>query len=388
MSPPAPPPYRLHLLGPWDLRGPDGERIGSVLAQPKRLCLLAYLALADGPVSRAHLAALFWPESDEVRARNALSQAVHYLRRSLTKRAVEGVEGDRLLVSPEWMGFDVRELLERDHHEALAEVTLVENGPRPDFFQGWNAEDSQQLQDWLDGMRERVRGVVRRVEARAAANAPPAAGPSSEVTPVGSDAGPGEPPVGVESTSRGGRFARRRTASFILTAALAVVGVIAISASFGSSAGGKTQRAAVVVLLPSMNSSGSTEEYLPFPPIALRDEVVAVLTPHELVRVVRSPFAETGPLVRSLVAQGATEVEDSIEFPDWAVTLSVRLGDDQVRVIASLLTGRDFTEVRTSRSKTYDLRDDEHALLELPRIMAQELVSEFGSVIAGEGVRR
>ena len=29
--------YRLCLLGQWDLTGPDGNRVRSVLAQPKRL---------------------------------------------------------------------------------------------------------------------------------------------------------------------------------------------------------------------------------------------------------------------------------------------------------------------------------------------------------------
>ena len=37
---------RLRTLGPLDLRGSDGEELRTILAQPKRVALLAYLALA------------------------------------------------------------------------------------------------------------------------------------------------------------------------------------------------------------------------------------------------------------------------------------------------------------------------------------------------------
>ena len=75
----------FQVLGGIDLR--DGEREGpdSVLSRPKRLALFTYLCLAsaDGPVRRDTLLPMFWPESDEARARAALSQALHILRRSL-----------------------------------------------------------------------------------------------------------------------------------------------------------------------------------------------------------------------------------------------------------------------------------------------------------------
>src|SRR5919199_686078 len=76
---------RLTALGALDLRGPDGQELRSVLAQPKRLALLAYLALAAprGFHRRDTLLALFWPEQDEEHARNALNQAAHFLRRAL-----------------------------------------------------------------------------------------------------------------------------------------------------------------------------------------------------------------------------------------------------------------------------------------------------------------
>ena len=63
---------RLSVLGPIELT--DGEReLTSVLAQPKRLALLAYLTIASGGFQRRDsLRALFWPELDDAHARNSV----------------------------------------------------------------------------------------------------------------------------------------------------------------------------------------------------------------------------------------------------------------------------------------------------------------------------
>jgi DNA-binding SARP family transcriptional activator len=63
----------LHTLGSVDLLGTEGEEVSGVLSQPKRLALLVYLAVEPGPHRRDTLLTLFWPESDETHARNALS---------------------------------------------------------------------------------------------------------------------------------------------------------------------------------------------------------------------------------------------------------------------------------------------------------------------------
>src|SRR4051794_13222124 len=88
----------LRTLGALDLRSSEGQELRAVLAQPKRAALMAYLALASprGPHRRDTLLALFWPEQDAEHARNALSQAVHFLRRSLGSDALVGSEGDGL----------------------------------------------------------------------------------------------------------------------------------------------------------------------------------------------------------------------------------------------------------------------------------------------------
>ena len=75
----------LRLLGPIELVGADGRELRSVLTHPKRLAVLAYLAAARprGFQRRDKLVALFWPELDQARARQALNKAVHHFRRAM-----------------------------------------------------------------------------------------------------------------------------------------------------------------------------------------------------------------------------------------------------------------------------------------------------------------
>src|SRR5689334_7995760 len=89
---------QLRVLGGTDLRSSTGEELRAVLAQPKRLALLVYLALAGppGPQRRDRLIALFWPEQDTDRARNALSQAVFFLRRVLGADVILNRNGEEL----------------------------------------------------------------------------------------------------------------------------------------------------------------------------------------------------------------------------------------------------------------------------------------------------
>src|SRR5438876_12071323 len=83
--PRGPPMVEFRLLGTLSLTTPDGREAGSLLSQPRRLALLAYLAAATprGPHRRDTLLALFWPELDQEHARAALRQSLHVLRSAL-----------------------------------------------------------------------------------------------------------------------------------------------------------------------------------------------------------------------------------------------------------------------------------------------------------------
>ncbi|HEX6060207.1 MAG TPA: tetratricopeptide repeat protein [Gemmatimonadaceae bacterium] len=152
----------LKTLGAVDLRN-DGKEVSTVLAQPKRLALLVYLATARprGFHSRDTLLALFWPESDDERARNSLRQALHHLRRSLGEAAIVG-RGDRevgvdgTLVHCDAAAFD--EAIEGRQWETAVELY------RGDFLPGLFVQDAPDVERWLDDDRAR-----RRRDASAAA---------------------------------------------------------------------------------------------------------------------------------------------------------------------------------------------------------------------------
>jgi len=93
----------LRTLGALTLRGSDGSELRAVLTQPKRFALLTYLALANshGFCRRDTIVGLFWPEMDQEHARNALRQAVWFLRRALGDGVVLGRGEDELGVSEE-----------------------------------------------------------------------------------------------------------------------------------------------------------------------------------------------------------------------------------------------------------------------------------------------
>src|SRR5712692_7403317 len=76
---------RLRTLGAVDLKDSEGREVRPLLAQPKRLALLTYLALAatSGFRRRDTVVALFWPDLDEEHARGSLRQALRFLRRTL-----------------------------------------------------------------------------------------------------------------------------------------------------------------------------------------------------------------------------------------------------------------------------------------------------------------
>src|SRR5213594_4486345 len=72
----------LRMLGTLSLTSADGRDVQSLLGQPRRLALLAYLAAATPHRfhRRDSLVAVFWPELDQEHARAALRQALHVLR--------------------------------------------------------------------------------------------------------------------------------------------------------------------------------------------------------------------------------------------------------------------------------------------------------------------
>lgn len=395
-------PYRLSLLGEWDLQGPDGRRVRSVLSQPKRLCLLAYLSLADRPISRATVVAIFWPESDEERARNALSQSLHYLRRSLTKGVVVNVEGDRLAVTPEMVAFDARDFMEgpRDHATDLETAKRIVQGA--DFFEGWNAEDTQPLQEWLDTMRRRIRTHAENllaadpeptVEDRDISRAPDGAGASQHHAEDGvSDevaharrAGP----------ARRGILQRLGPSFGLVALVLAIALGITTRWAWRSDAAELAQPMLdattpqgpeVAVLMPRVTSD---ESGLALSPDAVHAELLARLNDIQGPQIYSMPFARSVSELRvSLNAVGGGDALDAVlggDGPDLVLATSIRVASGEARVVATLLGGPPHAEIRRSSARTYRLGTSAEALLSLPQEIAEDVVTE---ILPGLGARR
>ena len=146
---------QLRTLGPLDLTGDDGSELRAILAQPKRLALLTFLAVAGkgGFQRRDHLLAVFWPERDSEQARAALNRAIYYLRRSVGEGVVLS-RGDELGLASQRFWCDAA-LFEHavaggDHRQA---VELY----RGDFLEGFFVSDAPGFEEWLDVHRRHLR---------------------------------------------------------------------------------------------------------------------------------------------------------------------------------------------------------------------------------------
>ncbi len=147
---------RLTTLGTSDLRDRLGRPVREVLAQPKRVALLVYLAVESrrGPVSRDRVLAMFWPESDDTRARNALSQSLHHLRQVLGAGVIESQGSTTLSAPPGELWCDARVFAEAvERGEAELALDLYRGEFCPTLF----VSGAPQVEEWLDEQRRQLR---------------------------------------------------------------------------------------------------------------------------------------------------------------------------------------------------------------------------------------
>ena len=152
----------LHLLGGASVTSAAGVPVGSVIAQPRRLALLAYLAFrAPGAFHRRDtLFALFWPEHDTERARHALRQSLYFLRQALGAGAIVSRGDDELALAPEQVRCDVAEFERAVTAGRLAEALALYRG---DLLPGFHIDDAPAFDMWLE--QERLRLRTRAAEA-------------------------------------------------------------------------------------------------------------------------------------------------------------------------------------------------------------------------------
>jgi serine/threonine-protein kinase len=146
----------LRLLGAVGLSGEDGREVREVVAQPKRLALLAYLAAARpyGFHRRDTLLGLFWPESDETHARRALNRAVYFLRGALGDAAIVSRGPEEIEVATDRVWCDVRAFDEAVAGERLETALQLYRG---DLLVGFYLDGAHELERWLAGEREALR---------------------------------------------------------------------------------------------------------------------------------------------------------------------------------------------------------------------------------------
>lgn len=147
---------RLLLFGALEIRKDDGEEMTSALAAAKHIALLTYLAVGNsGSHRREKLAALLWPDLDNERARNALSKAIHHIRRTLGEEVLAVTGNQSIAIDPGAIWSDAARFdaafAERRFDEAL---DLYRRG---DLMEGFVLGESNGFEHWLEATRLRFR---------------------------------------------------------------------------------------------------------------------------------------------------------------------------------------------------------------------------------------
>lgn len=146
---------KLRTLGAVEVEVADGTVHAEVLAQPKRLGVLLYLAVEPGYHRRHKLIRLFWHDSDDERGRNALNKAVHFLRRHLGEDVILGRGADELAANPDVIRCDVAAL----ESAGLTTEELLDLY-RGDFADGFPFEGAPELEHWVDARRLQSRRLA------------------------------------------------------------------------------------------------------------------------------------------------------------------------------------------------------------------------------------
>lgn len=160
---------KIRLFGTLDVvRGEEGERLESLLGQPKRLALLTILADRQlaGPVRREQLLALLWPERAPSKGRHALNTTLTRLREVLGSDVLRGRHEETLWLSPDHVRSDVCEFQRALQEDRPADVVETYRGP---FLQGFRLPEGREYEEWAEKRRQRYEQQAYRATLKAAA---------------------------------------------------------------------------------------------------------------------------------------------------------------------------------------------------------------------------
>ena len=145
----------LRTLGALELRGADGREFRRVLQQPKRLALLAYVAVATPRRfhRRDSLLGLFWPELDADHARAALRRSLYFLRQALGENVIVGRGDEEVGLAPGALWCDTTAFEDALAAEEPARALDLYRG---DLLQGFYISGAPDFERWLEQERARL----------------------------------------------------------------------------------------------------------------------------------------------------------------------------------------------------------------------------------------
>ena len=150
----------FRTLGGLDLVAAAHRDLRPILQQPKRIALLAYLAIAgrNAFVRRDKLLALFWPELDSTHARGSLRTTLHRLRQALGDDLFDTRGAEEVRVADDVLWCDANVLRAAASAGDDARVVELYRGPLLDgFFVSGGAPEFEQ---WLEDERRQTRDLA------------------------------------------------------------------------------------------------------------------------------------------------------------------------------------------------------------------------------------
>ncbi|MFI5309924.1 MAG: BTAD domain-containing putative transcriptional regulator [Gemmatimonadales bacterium] len=152
----APTRITLSLFGSVQLVDADGRAAERVLAQPKLVGLLAYLAVPSvGQFRRRDtVVAALWPELDQTHARAALRKAVHTLRSTLGPEAVQSRGDEDVGLPADRFWCDVAAFTEAAESAQLSQALELYRG---DLMPGFHLAECAEYDQWLEEERAAAR---------------------------------------------------------------------------------------------------------------------------------------------------------------------------------------------------------------------------------------
>lgn len=154
--------YELRILGHTELSGPNPDAVEALARQPKRLALLAYLALTtvDGFRRRDHVISLFWPELDQAQARTYLRKALYGIREALGEDLFINRGEDEIRIDHALVWCDAVALQQRARDGQWPDALSLYRG---ELLDGMYPEGmAPEFQEWLDAQRRALRELAAR----------------------------------------------------------------------------------------------------------------------------------------------------------------------------------------------------------------------------------